>query len=342
MMATRLDPEHPWARWAATSLAKTTNRKPAVLPNVGGSLPNDIFSEGLGLPTIWVPHSYPGCSQHAPNEHFPVALAREALQVMAGLYWDLGEPGTPERGRDGADLLRLARLPEGAGRFRAHPHHAARGRLRDLARARRRRPRDRQHLRLPRLGAGGVARGDRRGAGRERQGGRHRLHGRGAGEDHRQIPQRVRRHRPAAIRERGRGGASRGAAGARSVPRPGAAGRHQAHAAPLRLSEDFRRLQQPLLVLHHPEAARRSRLAPGRRRAARGRAAGRGRREGAAGHLAGHLGLRRRHQVCGEPVEGPRGARANSSISRASSASSAPGCGCTTSTPTRMSTRSSR
>ena len=51
MMATRLDPEHPWARWAATSIAKTTNKKPAVLPNVGGSLPNDIFSEGLGLPT---------------------------------------------------------------------------------------------------------------------------------------------------------------------------------------------------------------------------------------------------------------------------------------------------
>jgi acetylornithine deacetylase/succinyl-diaminopimelate desuccinylase-like protein len=97
MMATRLDPESPWARWAATSLAKTTNQKPAVLPNVGGSLPNDIFSELLGLPTVWVPHSYPGCSQHAPNEHFPVALAREALQIMAGLYWDLGEPGTPAR-----------------------------------------------------------------------------------------------------------------------------------------------------------------------------------------------------------------------------------------------------
>ena len=97
MKATRLDPEHPWARWAATSIAKTTNTKPAVLPNVGGSLPNDIFSEGLGLPTIWVPHSYPGCSQHAPNEHFPTALAREALGIMAGLYWDLGEPGTPAR-----------------------------------------------------------------------------------------------------------------------------------------------------------------------------------------------------------------------------------------------------
>jgi hypothetical protein len=48
---------------------RSTNLKPAILPNVGGSLPNDIFSDILGLPTIWVPHSYPGCSQHAPNEH---------------------------------------------------------------------------------------------------------------------------------------------------------------------------------------------------------------------------------------------------------------------------------
>ena len=97
MMATRLDPEHPWAQFAKKSIEKTTEKKPAVLPNVGGSLPNDIFSEGLRLPTVWVPHSYPGCSQHAPNEHFPVALAREALAIMAGLYWDIGEGNTPAR-----------------------------------------------------------------------------------------------------------------------------------------------------------------------------------------------------------------------------------------------------
>jgi hypothetical protein len=62
---------------------------------LGGSLPNDIFAVGLDLPTIWVPHSYPGCSQHAPNEHLPMAIAREGLAIMAGLYWDLGESGTP-------------------------------------------------------------------------------------------------------------------------------------------------------------------------------------------------------------------------------------------------------
>ena len=88
--ATRLDPDDAWVRWAAASLEQTTGKKPAVLPNLGGSLPNDIFAEVLGLPTVWVPHSYPGCSQHAPNEHLPSALLREALQVMTGLYWDLG------------------------------------------------------------------------------------------------------------------------------------------------------------------------------------------------------------------------------------------------------------
>lgn len=95
MHATRLDPDHPWVRWAAASIARTTGTPPAILPNLGGSLPNDIFSDVLGLPTVWIPHSYPGCSQHAPNEHLPCDLAREALQVMAGVYWDLGEPGTP-------------------------------------------------------------------------------------------------------------------------------------------------------------------------------------------------------------------------------------------------------
>jgi hypothetical protein len=32
-----------------------------------------------------------------PNEHLPIAIAREGLQLMAGLCWDLGEPGTPSQ-----------------------------------------------------------------------------------------------------------------------------------------------------------------------------------------------------------------------------------------------------
>lgn len=95
--ATRIDPEDPWVKWAVASIASTSGKKPALLPNLGGSLPNDIFTDVLGLRTIWVPHSYPGCSQHAPNEHLPPQLLREGLSLMTGLYWDLGAGGTPAR-----------------------------------------------------------------------------------------------------------------------------------------------------------------------------------------------------------------------------------------------------
>lgn len=89
--ATRLDPDHPWVRWTAASLQRTTGKVPAILPNLGGSLPNDVFADVLGLPTIWIPHSYAACSQHAPDEHLLAPVAREALRLMAGVYWDLGE-----------------------------------------------------------------------------------------------------------------------------------------------------------------------------------------------------------------------------------------------------------
>jgi acetylornithine deacetylase/succinyl-diaminopimelate desuccinylase-like protein len=93
--ATRLDPEDAWVDFTLGSIAESTGKKPALLPNLGGSLPNDIFADILGLRTIWVPHSYPGCSQHAPDEHLPVAIAREGLTAMAGLYWDIGTGNAP-------------------------------------------------------------------------------------------------------------------------------------------------------------------------------------------------------------------------------------------------------
>jgi len=91
MEATRLDPDHPAALWASASIERTTGRKPALLPNLGGSLPNACFTDTLGMPTVWVPHSYAACSQHAPDEHVLAPILREGLQMMTGLFWDLGE-----------------------------------------------------------------------------------------------------------------------------------------------------------------------------------------------------------------------------------------------------------
>jgi acetylornithine deacetylase/succinyl-diaminopimelate desuccinylase-like protein len=95
MEPSRLEPDHPWVEWAAASIRKTTDLSPIILPNSGGSGPNAIFAKILNLPTLWIPHSYRGCSQHAPNEHLLLPVARQGLEVMAGLFWDLGEGGSP-------------------------------------------------------------------------------------------------------------------------------------------------------------------------------------------------------------------------------------------------------
>ena len=91
MAATRLDPDNAWVRLALQSLQASTGTRPALLPNLGGSLPNDVFADILGLPTVWVPHSYPACSQHAPNEHVLPALMRQGLAMSAALLWAVGE-----------------------------------------------------------------------------------------------------------------------------------------------------------------------------------------------------------------------------------------------------------
>ncbi|HWX50000.1 MAG TPA: M20 family metallopeptidase [Roseomonas sp.] len=95
--ATRMDPDGPWPQLVAESIRRTTGKAPMVVPNAGGSLPNDSFAVMLGLPTIYIPHSYSGCSQHAPNEHALFPLVREGLEIAAGVFWDLGEMPWPGR-----------------------------------------------------------------------------------------------------------------------------------------------------------------------------------------------------------------------------------------------------
>ncbi|MFE6619067.1 M20 family metallopeptidase [Streptomyces sp. NPDC057740] len=90
--ASRTPLDDPWARWARTTLEQVAGRPVAVLPNIGGSLPNAVFTDVLGLPTLWLPHSYPGCLQHAPDEHLLASVAREGLVLATGFFHTLGHP----------------------------------------------------------------------------------------------------------------------------------------------------------------------------------------------------------------------------------------------------------
>ena len=95
MPASRTDPAHPWVRWTVASMEHSLGKRVQVIPNSSGGLPGDVFVDHLGVPLVWVPHSYNGCKQHGPDEHFLKAPAREGIAAFAGLWWDLGEAGTP-------------------------------------------------------------------------------------------------------------------------------------------------------------------------------------------------------------------------------------------------------
>lgn len=114
MAATRLDPENKWVYWSLASLEETTGKTPVLLPNLAGSLPNEAFSDVLRLPTIWIPHSYPGCLQHAPNEHNLGPLMREAIQIMSGIFWDLGELGPDFISEGELSVVQTVHAEEGA------------------------------------------------------------------------------------------------------------------------------------------------------------------------------------------------------------------------------------
>ncbi|WP_410669546.1 M20 family metallopeptidase [Amycolatopsis sp. cmx-4-68] len=97
--ASRTPVGDPWVSWARTALNAVADRPVALLPNFGCGLPNHVFTDVLGLATLWLPHSYPGCRQHAPDEHLLAPVAREGLVLATALFDALGSapPQVTER-----------------------------------------------------------------------------------------------------------------------------------------------------------------------------------------------------------------------------------------------------
>lgn len=91
--ATRFDPSHKLVDFTLSTIAEATGKKPALLPNFGGGVPNYIFSDILKMPTLWIPHSYPSCGQHGADEHMLKSIGREGLKVMVQMFWKIGEDG---------------------------------------------------------------------------------------------------------------------------------------------------------------------------------------------------------------------------------------------------------
>jgi acetylornithine deacetylase/succinyl-diaminopimelate desuccinylase-like protein len=95
--ASRTPVDDPWVGWAKHALDAVAAKPVALLPNFGGGLPNHVFTDVLDLATLWLPHSYPGCLQHAPDEHLLAPVAREGLVLATALFAALSRAPLPPR-----------------------------------------------------------------------------------------------------------------------------------------------------------------------------------------------------------------------------------------------------
>jgi acetylornithine deacetylase/succinyl-diaminopimelate desuccinylase-like protein len=60
--------------------------EPVESPLLGGSLPDAVWTRGLGLPSFLVPYGVPDQRNHAPNENMPLDRFRDGIRTSAALF----------------------------------------------------------------------------------------------------------------------------------------------------------------------------------------------------------------------------------------------------------------
>ena len=85
LLALRLAPTEPRVKAA---VAKGFGREPLVVPSLGGTTPDFVFTRILGIPSIVVPLAPYDENNHAPNESTKVSLylagIRSGLHFLEG------------------------------------------------------------------------------------------------------------------------------------------------------------------------------------------------------------------------------------------------------------------
>jgi acetylornithine deacetylase/succinyl-diaminopimelate desuccinylase-like protein len=68
MAPSRTAVDHPLGEAVIRAVTRAWGRPPVVLPNLGGSIPDWLFTQVLGVPSVWVPYAPHDEANHAPNE----------------------------------------------------------------------------------------------------------------------------------------------------------------------------------------------------------------------------------------------------------------------------------
>jgi acetylornithine deacetylase/succinyl-diaminopimelate desuccinylase-like protein len=82
--------DHPCARLVRDAVARGFGREPHLVPSLGGTTPEYLFTKVLGCPTVMVPYAPHDESNHAPNERTKVSTYLGGIRTSAHLFDALG------------------------------------------------------------------------------------------------------------------------------------------------------------------------------------------------------------------------------------------------------------
>ncbi len=88
--------EHPYASVVREAVTTGFGIPPIDVPLLGGSLPDAVFTQTLGLPSFLVPYGNADERNHAPNENIHLARFFAGIRTASALFAYLAEAGRSE------------------------------------------------------------------------------------------------------------------------------------------------------------------------------------------------------------------------------------------------------
>lgn len=81
--------DHPLGRAVIRAVKLAWGRRPVIFPNLGGTIPDYLFTRVLGLPSIWVPYAPHDEANHAPNENITIQGFTNGIRNTAAALFEL-------------------------------------------------------------------------------------------------------------------------------------------------------------------------------------------------------------------------------------------------------------
>jgi acetylornithine deacetylase/succinyl-diaminopimelate desuccinylase-like protein len=82
--------DSPFADPIRRGIAEAQGEDPLIVPALGGSLPDYVFTRILGIPAFGVPYANPDEANHAPNENLEVERFFAGIRTGAAILAQLG------------------------------------------------------------------------------------------------------------------------------------------------------------------------------------------------------------------------------------------------------------